>query len=189
VTSRVRAALNEEDVVEQLRARAAMEGVTNPLEVWYDPRTGDQRTAETETQQERGTRLTADRRVFTAVDHAARTWERTEFPQVPEDRAGDVMGAPTPGEVRELLADSGSPWKLVGHEAGTLHLRQAHVDVWVDDATYRPTRMVTVKEAKATVESTFTWLPRTSANLTRVAVRVPDGYRRVAPRAEGPAAH
>jgi hypothetical protein len=117
------------------------------------------------------------------VSHVARTWAEAPPFKPPTDGP-----APVPPRQVDLTADAIARGDLVadGNETvgGVELLRYVspatadeHTVVWLDPATRRPVRNTV--DTRGTITSTFTYLPRTAANIAKAALVPPAGYRQV----------
>jgi hypothetical protein len=173
---------------------------------WLDRATGDLRAdtfapdgSRVQSVSESGDPRTGSTVVW--VDYAARTWfsfTRDPVPAavvspVPADDSVALGAYSDPSNLRAAV-DKG--WlTVIGQDsvngAQTTHLRLSitspkavDIDVWLDDATYLPIRMVDGTPGyRDSME--LSWMPRTAANLAELTLSAPAGFTR-APVPAGP---
>jgi hypothetical protein len=169
---------------------------TGRTEEVTDPSTGRQRTTMFSKEGARTSDISESGRPSThptvlVVDHHARAWWTYTLAPPPGVPNVDNENFTDPAEIRAAL--TAGTMQVVGHEqtdgADALHLRlvitrpkrtgtlDLTVDLWVDATSYLPRKVV-----GGTVTTTFSWLPRTEANLARLDLTPPAGYRHL-PRA------
>jgi hypothetical protein len=119
------------------------------------------------------------------ANHTERTWWAYTGPA---ERGGAPH--PTPDEIRTHLAEG--RLEEVGRSADEIHLRSrpqekstdAQVivmvgELWVDAATYLPRRS-SFSGGSTKGSTTYTWLPRSEANVASTRLVIPHGYRQLA---------
>jgi len=172
-------------------------------ESWDDPLT--QRTRQISFDEagrivnESASRMHGRTQISTWVDYADRNWivDHAILPAAP---AGGDGAAAVAADYRRGVANGLA--RIVGKATidglPALHLRQItripstpdggvtngmpaeqfRVDAWVDSTTYLPLRLRT-SNAGAWTETNETWVPRTPANLAKLSVVIPAGFRQL----------
>ena len=116
-----------------------------------------------------------------AVEHSTRTYRQETNPA-----SGGVTLSVDPDDIRRWLSDRTLYGvSIVGTEqingVNVLHLRVQttssadNADLWVDDASYEPVRVVRSKSG-FTVQDDVEWLERTPQNLALLTLVPPAGY-------------
>jgi hypothetical protein len=123
------------------------------------------------------------------VDHVSRAWwtyRMDDGPATPPAGARPVGDPADPATIRAAI--SNGDLQILGHDRvdgrDTLRLRltprpqkkePAYQDIWVDAASYLPLQTIMLAGGYSAT-TTFTWLPRTPANLANLDLVPPAGY-------------
>lgn len=152
-------------------------------ETWTDPVTGQSRILSFDNQglltSETGLTWAGKTLRSVTVPFGTRTWILATTTSPYGYTSGDTSSAADSLNVRQAIANGTAttlgPAVMDGRT--TLHLREQHLELWVDPFTYLPVH-TEVARAGHGVTDDITWLPRTASNLIDTRIVVPQGFTR-----------
>ena len=191
VLTQAKAALDsvDEDLVQTNITGTDGRGPSQRNESWLDPRTRTERSDQYTPGGQLSTSVLVTHTdtgvTLLAVDYATSTWSSITaadkglkgLPGSLYTDPADIRAALTAGTL-VLVGEEQVGGQPAEHLTVTGLLDSMSMDLWVDATSYLPVQSV-VHKGPYTGTASYTWLPRTPANLAKLILAVPAGFTKV----------